>query len=155
MEPTYVKAHYRLALAQRGLGRTDRALKACRDALLLEPQSAQLLQLLTQLEDEGRQTDAKPSRPAVLPPASVYPTAPPAASASQLTADRVVEVRPGVYSTVAATKQETLHCGQERNRVSHEADGMHLPAPGAPASATSTNNILVPMLNQRGLTHDF
>ena len=155
MEPTYVKAHYRLALAQQGLGRTDRAIKACRDALMLEPENAQLLKLLAQLDAEGRHPDAKPSRPAILPPASVpIPSPPPPPNAAQLTADRVIEVRPGVYSTVAATKEETLQGGQERNRVAHEADGVHRPPPGGePAQTGSAGKGLVPLLHERELTH--
>ena len=49
-EPHYVKGHYRLACAQQGLGKIDHALSACRTALSLEPESAQLLCLLADLE---------------------------------------------------------------------------------------------------------
>ena len=49
MEPTYVKAHYRLALAQQGLGKIERALAACRTGLEQAPENAQLLKLEAEL----------------------------------------------------------------------------------------------------------
>ena len=50
LDPTYVKAHYRLALAQQAMGRLDRAQKACRAALALEPTSQQLIKLEAELQ---------------------------------------------------------------------------------------------------------
>ena len=49
LEPSYVKAHYRLALAQQALGKLERAQKACRAALALEPSSPQLTALFAEL----------------------------------------------------------------------------------------------------------
>merc|ERR1712216_71895 len=56
-ETGYVKAYYRLALAQRGLGKLSRATKACSTALELQPpvmQESQLIKLLKEIEAEAR-----------------------------------------------------------------------------------------------------
>ena len=52
LEPSYVKGHYRLACALRGLGRLDRALVAVRAGLALQPSNASLLKLVCELETE-------------------------------------------------------------------------------------------------------
>ena len=49
MEPAYVKAHYRLTLAQQGLGKLERALANCRAGLELQPDSGQLTALEAEL----------------------------------------------------------------------------------------------------------
>ena len=53
LEPTYVKAHYRLACAQRALGKFDRALKAARAGLELQPASTQLSSFIKEVEEEA------------------------------------------------------------------------------------------------------
>ena len=50
LEPSYIKGHYRLALAYRALGKVERACGACRTALTLQPTHAQLLALLSDME---------------------------------------------------------------------------------------------------------
>lgn len=50
LDESYVKAYYRLALGHQGLGKIDKALKACRAGLELEPTSAQLVKLLEELQ---------------------------------------------------------------------------------------------------------
>ena len=52
LEPSYVKGHYRLACALRGLVRLDRALVAVRAGLALQPSNASLLKLVCELETE-------------------------------------------------------------------------------------------------------
>jgi tetratricopeptide (TPR) repeat protein len=61
LEPTYVKGHFRLACAQAGLGKFDRALKACRAGLALQPESAQLLALETRLGKQLEEAKANGS----------------------------------------------------------------------------------------------
>lgn len=82
LEPTYVKGHYRLALAQQACGKVDRALRAAKAGLELHPTSVQLLKLVAELEDELKeQRELKASREtssdaAAKPPASSTPAAP-------------------------------------------------------------------------------
>lgn len=97
MDPTYVKAQYRLALGLQGLGKLDRAIKVCREGLALQPESPQLLKLLENLEEAAglEPTPAEPSSPSPsLPP----PPPPPAPPAPQ------IEVRPGVFVTEAGAR---------------------------------------------------
>ena len=61
LEPTYVKAHYRLACAQRALGKFDRALKAARAGLELQPASTQLSSFIKEVEEEAAAAAAAPA----------------------------------------------------------------------------------------------
>jgi Flp pilus assembly protein TadD len=64
LEPSMLKAHYRLACALKALGRRDCGLKACRAALALQPDHAQLVKLLGELEGmEAAEEPAGPLRP--------------------------------------------------------------------------------------------
>ena len=63
LEPSYVKGHYRLACAQRGLGRLDRALSAVRAGLALQPSNASLLKLVGDLEAEETQQALRAADP--------------------------------------------------------------------------------------------
>ena len=49
-EPSFVKAHYRLACALKSLGQKEKALKACMDGIALQPESAQLQKLEKEIE---------------------------------------------------------------------------------------------------------
>ena len=60
LEPSYVKGHYRTALAHRGMGRPDRALAAARRALALQPASAQLGMLVDDLQAECEKAQFDP-----------------------------------------------------------------------------------------------
>lgn len=53
LEPAYLKGHWRLAQAQQALGKLDRAAAACRCGLELDPENAQLSQLLAELQAEA------------------------------------------------------------------------------------------------------
>ena len=53
LEPSYVKGHWRQAMAFRGLGKLDRAIGACEKALPLQPESKQLTRLLTELQEQA------------------------------------------------------------------------------------------------------
>jgi len=117
MEPTFVKGFYRLALAQQGLGKIERALSACRQALELQPESAQLLKLLAELEKACPEHSSAPTPPPPPPP-------PPTSSQVHQREGASTEVRPGVHVPMTRTK-ETLAEGLLRNRVEHEADGHH------------------------------
>ena len=50
LDDTYVKAYYRLALGHQGMGNVEKAFKACRAGLKLEPDSMQLLKLQEELQ---------------------------------------------------------------------------------------------------------
>ena len=93
MDPTYVKAQYRLALGLQGLGKLDRAAKVCRDGLALQPDSPQMQKLLTELEQAGA-LEPSPSQPST--PSPTLPPAPPTAPH--------IEVRPGVFVTEAGAR---------------------------------------------------
>lgn len=55
LDEKYVKAYYRLGMALQGLGKIERALKAVKTGLDLEPDSAQLLKL----QEELRKAEAE------------------------------------------------------------------------------------------------
>ena len=75
LEPTYVKGFYRLALAQRANGKLDRALKATREGLKLQPELKMMVKLLAELEEE-RDAAASAAPAAAAAAASVPPAQP-------------------------------------------------------------------------------
>lgn len=52
LEPSYVKGHYRLAMAQRANGNLPRALRAARAGLRLQPDLVMMMKLVEELEAE-------------------------------------------------------------------------------------------------------
>lgn len=109
LEPSYVKGHYRLSCAQQALGKFDRALKACRAGLALQPASPQLVSLeaalLAALDVAARSVAAGPvdvtddaacsqqsnAMPSAVPTAAAPAPSPPVPCASSATARKDVE----------------------------------------------------------------
>ena len=134
MDPTYLKAQYRLALAHQGLGNTDRAMKACRAGLALKPDAAQLLKLLAELQQAAPPAaPEQPREPTVTTPLLPQgcPTPPPACPSAK------VEVGGGIVidEAKAAKSLQDLAEARARNRIDRvDADGV--PPTGSRAAAT-------------------
>lgn len=93
LEPNFAKAHYRLACAHKGMGQILKARKACRAALELLPDSAQLKSMLEELEA----TDPA----SVAPPPAAAPAKKPEKSAAEREAIRARVLQMHLESSAA------------------------------------------------------
>ena len=131
MDPSNVKAHYRMALAQKGLGTLERALNAAREGLKLQPDSAMLLKLILELEEsmaakQLAQASTMPSAPTPQPPPP-----PPLTSLGAVDPQR------------QARSLADLAEGRERNRMEHDGGGAVLPGLPSAAGGAESLGVLV------------